>query len=122
MFCVSALDLAAVTRCDVVLSFCKMAQRDTFSEFNPSVEDFDCYIERLGMYFEANDIIDNKKKSVFLSVVGAKYYKLLRSLCSPGAPASKTFEELVDTLKAHVSPKPLVIGERFKFHNVSVRT
>jgi len=94
-----------------------MAHKDTFGEFNPSVEDFECYVERLAMYFEANDIEDAKKKSVFLSVIGAKYYSLLRSLCSPDAPSGKTFDELVATLKAHVSPKPLVIGERFKFHN-----
>jgi hypothetical protein len=48
----------------------KMAHRDTFSEFNPAVEDFDCYVERLSMYFEANNIDADKQKSVFLSVIG----------------------------------------------------
>jgi hypothetical protein len=94
-----------------------MAHRDTFSEFNPAVEDFDCYVERLSMYFEANDIDEEKQKSVFLSVLGPKHYSLLRSLCAPDAPSTKTFDQLVATLKAHVSPKPLVIAERFKFHN-----
>ena len=94
-----------------------MAHRETFSEFDPAVEDFDCYVERLCMYFEANDIAEVKQKSVFLSVIGPKYYSLLRSLCAPDAPSTKTFNQLVETLKAHVSPKPLVIAERFKFHN-----
>lgn len=94
-----------------------MAKKDSFEEFNPSLEEFDCYVERLTMYFEANDIADNKKKSVFLSVIGAKYYSLLKSLLSPDQPSTKTFDDLVAALKAHVSPKPLVIAERFKFHN-----
>ncbi|BFY97170.1 hypothetical protein BsWGS_00210 [Bradybaena similaris] len=93
-----------------------MAQRDTFGEFNPAVEEFDCYVERLSMYFEANDIKNDKHKSVFLSVIGAKHYSLLRSLCSPDTPATKSYDELVATLKAHVSSRPLIIGERFKFH------
>lgn len=29
----------------------------------------------------------------------------------------KTYDEFVATLKAHISPKTLIIAERLKFHN-----
>lgn len=71
------------------------------------------------MYFEVNDIEDAKLKNVFLLVIGAKYYSLLKSLCSPRAPSPKTYDELelAATLKSHLSSQPLIIAERFKFHN-----
>ena len=54
---------------------------------------------------------------VFLSVVGGTMYRLLRNLLAPASPKDKSFKEIVDTLKAHFEPKPLVIGERFHFHH-----
>ena len=53
---------------------------------------------------------------VFLSVVGCTTYRLLRNLLAPASPKDKSFKEIVDTLKAHFEPKPLVIAERFHFH------
>ena len=49
-----------------------MSKKENFDEFNPSVEEFECYVERPAMYFEANNIAIEKQKSVFLSVIGAK--------------------------------------------------
>ena len=58
----------------------------------------------------ANNITDEKRKTaVFLSLVGGKTYK----------PAELKFSEIIDLLKAHFNPKPLVIAERFKFHHRS---
>ena len=54
--------------------------------------------------------------SIFLSVVGGNTYGLLRNLLAPASPKDKSFKEIVDTLKAHFEPKPLVIAERFHFH------
>ncbi len=34
----------------------------------------------------------------------------------PTKPGSKTYEEIVDSLTNHFSPKPLVIEESFRFH------
>ena len=57
-----------------------------------------------------------KKVPTFLSVVGGTTYGLLRNLLAPASPKDKSFKEIVDTLKAHFEPKPLVIAERFHFH------
>lgn len=51
-----------------------------------------------------------------LSVVGAKTYSLIRNLASPDKPGEKSYAELRTLVKNHLQPKPLVIAERFKFH------
>ena len=57
-----------------------------------------------------------KKVPTFLSVVGGTTYGLLHNLLAPASPKDKSFKEIVDTLKAHFEPKPLMIAERFHFH------
>jgi len=42
----------------------------------------------------ANEIDDERKVAVLLSVMGAKTYNLLRSLIAPAKPADKTFTEI----------------------------
>jgi hypothetical protein len=67
-------------------------------------------------FFEANEIEDEgKQRSIFLVSVGAKTYKLIRSLVAPEEPKSKSYEELAKLVQDHYQPKPSVIVERFKF-------
>ncbi|VDI07889.1 Hypothetical predicted protein [Mytilus galloprovincialis] len=78
---------------------------------------FEEYTERLEEYFLANEIDDDdKKKSIFLTVCGEKTYSLLRNLCAPEKPNTKTFDKLKEVLTDHLRPKPLIIAERYKFH------
>ena len=51
----------------------------------------------------------------YCRVLGAKTYGLLKSLTAPAKPSEKSYKEIVDILKNHLNPKPLVIGERFRF-------
>ena len=41
---------------------------------------------------------------------------MLRSLTAPHKPSEKSYANIVEILSAHLSPKPLVIAERFRFH------
>ena len=51
--------------------------------FDSSKEDVTEYIERFELFLASNDIVDAaKKRSVFLSTVGPKAYKLIRSLAN----------------------------------------
>lgn len=84
-------------------------------EFKESQEDFGNYIERLEQWMLAIDIEDGKKVCVFLSVIGAETYKLLKNLISPKIPSDKSYDNLKAALLAHYMPKPLVIAERFRF-------
>ena len=53
---------------------------------------------------------------VLLTVIGSKDYSLLQNLLAPTKLADKGFNEIVQVLHNHLSPKPLIIAERFKFH------
>ena len=88
------------------------------SEFNPQTDSLTAYVERVKLFMQANSIEDARKVPVFLSVLGGKTYDLLRNLLSPGPtdPKDKSFDELVEALKGHFEPTPLVIAERFHFH------
>lgn len=82
--------------------------------FDSSTEVWNMYIER--QYFAANDIGEDKHVAVLLSAMGGKVYSLLRSLTAPHRPAQKTFAELVQVMQEHLSPKPLLIAESFRFY------
>ena len=86
------------------------------TEFDPRNDSITAYVERVNLYFMANEVADGKKVAVFLSAIGPKTYALLRNLTTPAAPAEKSFTQIVEILKGHYEPKPLVIAEHFNFH------
>lgn len=86
------------------------------NEFDVENETVTAYLERVELYFDANDVADDKKVPVLLSNIGAKTYGLLRSLAAPKAPKEKTLDEIKKLLKSHFEPTPSVIAERYRFH------
>ena len=55
---------------------------------------------------------------MFLSIVSAATYKMLRNILSPAKPGEE-YSELVEKLSKHYCPVPSEIVERFKFHSRS---
>ena len=84
--------------------------------FDETVEKWPIYIERLDQYFAVNEIAEEKKLAALLSLMGPKTYGLLRTLTKPDLPSTKTYREVCELLTRHLSPKPLLIAERFRFH------
>ena len=58
-----------------------------------------------------NNLQGDKKKAVFLSMIGSASYKLLRSLISLQKPGEEDYDNLVAALKQHYCPKPSEIAE-----------
>ena len=99
--------------------------------FDPSLETFPAYLERLEHFYIANDIgqcaadameavkkaADKKKVAVIISVIGNKRYNTLHDLCSPLVPKEKSFSEICELLKSHYKPKTLEVAGSFKFHS-----
>ena len=85
-------------------------------EFNDLTETWKSYTERVKQYFAANEIANEKKVPALLAMMGGKTYSLLRNLTTPDDPATKGLDDIVKLLENHMSPKPLVIAERFRFH------
>lgn len=98
------------------LNYTIMSQFGRLEEFDCSSNDVDSYFERLHSFYRANGVRDDAKVDVFLSVVGCKTYKLLKSLLAPTLPSAKSIDELQQVLKKHVQPTDSVISRRSKFY------
>ncbi|XP_029162078.1 uncharacterized protein K02A2.6-like [Nylanderia fulva] len=85
-------------------------------EFHLGKDDWETYTERLKLYFLANDVENAKKVPVLLTKISAKAYKLIRDLCAPDKPITKTYEQLIKLMSNHLCPKPSEAMERCKFH------
>ena len=88
-------------------------QLDEYKE----MEDWCHYIERVNHFFGANEFTDpDKRRSIFLVSVGAKTYKLIRSLVAPEDPKDKSSEDVAKLAQEHFMPKPSAIVQQFKFN------
>ena len=85
----------------------------SFTSSDP--DDWHSYLARLDQFYKANKIEDNRKESVFLTVIGDQCFRLLDTLFAPSDVESKTLVELRQALTNHFTPKRLVIAERYKF-------
>ena len=68
--------------------------------YNPDTDDWSAYVERLDLFFLANEIKDDKKVAVLLTVLGTKAYSLLWTIIAPSKPAENTYKQLVDAISA----------------------
>ena len=86
-------------------------------EFDPTSEDWESYAEQMKHYLFANDVKEAKKVPVLLSTCGTATYSLIKSLCSPDSPDSKSFEDIVKLVQDHYKPHHSVIMERLRFNS-----
>ena len=98
-------------------------------EFSSQKETFRQYVERMQMFFIANDIVEPegadqaeargkvklRKKAIFLAEIGAEHYTTLSNLLAPEKPADKALDEIIAVLEKHYNPTPLEITESFHF-------
>ena len=103
----------------------RMSVLGKLDHFDPELEDWLQYVERVEQFFKANGIVGEnsmaKRRSTFLSYVGLGPYKLLRSILAPVKPSKKTFEELAEALKNHYNPPPSEVMQRFQFNTRSCK-
>lgn len=96
------------------------AKHGTIGEFDSTQEDWESYVERVNLYFVANDIDDAvKKRAVLLTVCGPKTYHVIRDLVAPNSPAEVEFDAIVGVVKEHFNPTPQATVQRFKFNSRS---
>ena len=96
-----------------LLLYSKMAAGHFFVSFTPEAESISSYLERINLFMTASGTADEKKVAVLLSSVGLAAYTVLRDLCRPVLPETKTYGELTELLEQQYKAKPLVIAERF---------
>lgn len=59
---------------------------------------------------------DNRKKAIFLTMVGEMTYEVIRSLCTPLSPRDVSYTEIIEQLDRDFNPIPNEIVQRFNFH------
>ncbi len=85
-------------------------------EFTACVED--C-LERVKFFFQANGVEDpERKRALLLSSCGISTYKLIRNLLVPSKPASVTYKDIVDRVRAHYQRASSTPVEQLKFHRL----
>ncbi|CAC5363282.1 unnamed protein product [Mytilus coruscus] len=82
----------------------------------PGLSDIPDNIQTCNMETIVNALENEKKVPALLTLLGRKTYGLLRNLTLPDKPASKSYDDIVKLLKDHLSMKPLIVAERFRFY------
>uniref|UniRef100_A0A1B6KSV3 CCHC-type domain-containing protein n=1 Tax=Graphocephala atropunctata TaxID=36148 RepID=A0A1B6KSV3_9HEMI len=95
----------------------KMTNIGRMTDFNPYEEDISSYLLRLKHYFKANEVKDDNKVSILITVIGPKVLAVLSDIISPKKIDEKNYTELCKILEDHYSPKRLVVAERFMFYS-----
>lgn len=93
-----------------------MSRLGKIAEFDPKSQNFESYLKRFELFVQANDIEEEKKLAVFLTVIGTEAYELLKNLVVPAAPREKTYEEANRFLTEHYSPRSSLIAECCRFN------
>jgi len=73
-------------------------------------------LKKLESFFLTNEVKDEKKIAILLTVLDTKAYTLLQNVIAPAKPAKKSYQHLVYVMKLYVDPKPIAIADRFQFH------
>ena len=90
-------------------------------EFDTSKENIDDFRQRFEFYCLANNIKEgmkhsqNRKKALFLTLVGQATFAKLRDLASPREITEISLDDIMELLKAYYRPQTVEIAEWFKF-------
>nr|CAI5817406.1 unnamed protein product [Callosobruchus analis] len=78
-----------------------MALAGSIESFNPKDNDITSYLERLEQLFICNNVAEEKKVAMLLTLIGGEAYCILKDLLAPTLPSEKTYAELGAELKRH---------------------
>ncbi|KAG4069584.1 hypothetical protein HA402_005122 [Bradysia odoriphaga] len=81
--------------------------------------DFESYEERLNQIFIVNNIEEEKKTALFITISGEAMYDICKSFTTPDKPSTKKYSDLIDLIKKHFTAKRNKRAERYKFNKVS---
>lgn len=88
-----------------------------FNEFNPQIDNWDSYIDRLKYCFEANGVVtDSAKRANFFTICGSHVFETVLALISPRKSGDVTFSDIENILTKHYSPKSNEISLSYKFY------
>ncbi|XP_061709481.1 uncharacterized protein LOC133519492 [Cydia pomonella] len=82
--------------------------------FEVSAGNWNTYVERVNMYFKANNIKEELQLPTLIAVMGEEAYELLSNLTSPKKPGDMSYEDVIKIMSEHIEPKPSFMAERYR--------
>ncbi|XP_061714478.1 uncharacterized protein LOC133522999 isoform X2 [Cydia pomonella] len=76
---------------------------------------WEAYKDRVEQYFVVNDVKEDRKVPLLITLMGAEAYELLVTLCTPAKPSTLKYDQIQQLLADHLQPTPSVLAERYKF-------
>ena len=93
----------------------------TLGPFDLSSGDWKSYVERVKLYFTANDITAaGKQRAILLNSCGEATYRRIKDVLSPRSLTDVNCSDICTMMSAHLQPVPSEIVQRFHF-NTRVR-
>ncbi|XP_052751530.1 uncharacterized protein K02A2.6-like [Galleria mellonella] len=83
--------------------------------FDLHTKQWNAYVRRVKQFLLCNEIKENLKVAILITLVGEPTYNLMCDLCAPANPEDKTFTELEKIVADHLEPQRSVIAERHVF-------
>ncbi|CAB3249944.1 unnamed protein product [Arctia plantaginis] len=83
--------------------------------FDVNSKQWPAYIRRVKQYILLNEIKDELRVPLLITVVGEHTYSLMCDLCAPKNPEEKSFDELIKAVLEHLEPQRSEIAERHVF-------
>ena len=85
-----------------------------FDKFDPDVEDFECYQDRLEQYLFVSEINEEEDRiATLISVVGTKCYRQLKDLAAPTKLSEMKFEDICTRLRNYYNPKKTTLATHY---------
>ncbi|XP_036334008.1 uncharacterized protein LOC118744789 isoform X2 [Rhagoletis pomonella] len=80
-------------------------------------ENWELWHERLELHFlEIKCSDDTDRVSTLLKTIGSEAYAILRGICSPALPCTKSYKELCEILQQQFTPPVIVFNEIKRFY------
>ena len=87
--------------------------------FDPKRETWSFWHERLEFYYEANEVPEEKKKALLVTLLGPDQYRLLATQIAPRKVAQLKYQECIDVMKERYDMRTPLLKHRLDFHSLS---
>ncbi|XP_073955906.1 uncharacterized protein [Choristoneura fumiferana] len=88
----------------------------TLGSFDYKNQEWAIFSGRLSMFITLNDIKEEKKSAILLTSLSDDTYRLVSNLLHPKKVEAAKYEELVEELNKHFTPKRSTFADRSKFY------
>lgn len=86
-------------------------------DFKMGTDDWEEFMERIELYYEANDIEnEEKKRAILLTQIDAETYSIVRKVCAPQKPKETSLKDIITKMEKYIQPKEneTVLRQQFR--------